>query len=102
MADETLTLFPFVLTAPDVSENYPDQRWFSHGESRVERNRCSVGVFRSARCDTVQLEISYFARDGAADFRSNVNLTADELRKVAAQLLSAAHDLDCNPSSTLK
>lgn len=91
--------------APEVSDGFPDQRWFRgpNKEQRVQitlqkkrPSSQSATVVRLASENKAELGIRFDT--GITSGSIDVALTATELRELAQRLLDAAHDIDTNPA----
>ena len=91
--------------APEVSQNYSDQRWFTglNKQQRVETTLLkgrpanqSLAVVRFAYVNLADLGLRFDT--GIASGSIDVSLTASGLRELAQRLLDAAHDIDTNPA----
>ncbi|WP_310614527.1 hypothetical protein [Limnohabitans sp.] len=91
--------------APEVSQSYSDQRWFTglNKQQRVETTirkarpaNQSLAVVRFAYVNSAELGLRFDI--GVASGSIDVLLPASELRELAHRLLDAAHDIDVNPA----
>jgi hypothetical protein len=92
-------------SAPEVSQNYSDQRWFTelNKQQKVETTLLkghpanqSLSVVRSAYINSTDLGLRFDT--GIASSSIDVSLTPSELRELAQRLLDAAHDIETNPA----
>lgn len=93
---ETNLLGCYDLETPAVPGSHPAQRWFGRKGNRVD----GFDVFRDAEQDFVDVGLQFLSGDGY--FKCDRRTTADELRRMAAQLLSAAQDLEQHPAADLR
>lgn len=91
--------------APEVSEGFPDQRWFAGPNKKLQvqitlqkkrSSSQSTKVVRLASENKAELGIRFDT--GITSGSIDVALTATELRELAQRLLDAAHDIDTNPA----
>lgn len=86
-----------------VPPDHPTQRYYSEsyssiiGSVRIEY-RPSVDVFRSSNDDVAQLRVQLSSGQGEV----RIALSADALRRLAADLLDAADDIESHPAALLK
>lgn len=100
--------------SPEIDPQYPAQRYFcrgapSYGTDVGEapdsdsphklRAHVRTTVYRNARDDTAELALRVACQVG--DSTTYANLTAPELRDLAARLVDAAHDLELWPAARL-
>lgn len=91
--------------APWVPEEakYSHQRYFSHGNEnrplKLAEYSCAAKLFRWATSDHVRLTLETHSEHSTT--QTTLQLTAAELRELAARLLDAAHDLDTYPARVL-
>lgn len=83
--------------------SHPDQRYFTEGSTHhgingqaVYTDVPMVRVYRNALQDEAELTIRL-----ATHFEATAVLTAANLRRLASDLLDAAHDIEQNPAAML-
>lgn len=91
---------------PQVSDGFPDQRWFTGPNKELQvqitlqkkrSSSQSIKVVRLASENKAELGIRFDT--GITSGAIDVALTATELRELAQRLLDAAHDIDTNQAS---
>ena len=100
-----MNAFTHTPRAPEISDGFPDQRWFTgpNNERRVQitlqkkrSSSQSAALVRIASENKAELGIRFDT--GITSGSIDVALTATELRELAQRLLDAAHDIDTNPA----
>jgi hypothetical protein len=89
----------FVHTAKpaNVPASHPDQRYFK----RTSEGDDCTGVFRSAKHNTAELEISFYGDRLKRTVSVTAELSANQCEFLARALLDAAHDLRTNSAAKL-
>ena len=95
--------------APEVSAEYPTQRYFcgTDGELTVtSRNKAwdtfaEVRVYRDGTQDLAQLKVRIAALVINAGVEVEARFTPEQLREIAVRLLDAAADIEKHPAAKL-
>lgn len=99
--DATPNIAAHVPQLPEVSADYPAQRWFgARAERYVAHRRDYVSpewqVYRAASAEFTELSVVVRPFGSLC-----LQLDATDLRRIAHALLDAAHDLEANSSAAL-
>lgn len=89
-----IVAWAYDLLPPEVPAEYPDQRWFK--DENGDRVAPHVEVFRNGKQDFARVDISHYSEHVHLDV--SARLSPHFLRRLAAALLSAAHDIELNPA----
>lgn len=89
---------------PIVGFEHPEQRYFSESRAGAgiyavpsHTDRPRARVYRYARNDTAELSIRL-----GTSFEASAEFTPEDLRRIASDLLDAAHDIEQHPAATLR
>lgn len=89
-----IVVWAYDLLPPEVPDEYPDQRWFK--DSNGDRVAPGIEVYRQGCKNVASVDISHWS--DKVSFNVGALLPPDGLRRLAAALLCAAHDIEVNPA----